>query len=176
TPLWHEVSIKALFADDVDLDRVRGIVQAAACADVRVEPLAATIAPARFAPRDFGNRLWVVSADDPEPDDGKAVLRLHRGFAFGTGEHPTTALCLDWIASSLEPCTVVLDYGCGSGILALAALRLGAVRAFALDNDPQAVAAAVANAALNGGAAKGWVGAPVAVPAARADVVLANLL
>src|SRR5690606_23648534 len=76
----------------------------------------------------------------------------------------------------LEPGTVVLDYGCGSGILALGALRLGAVRAFAVDNDPQAITAAKANAALNGLEHRIWIGAPEALPAVRADVVLANIL
>lgn len=177
TPLWPEVSIKALFAADADLDRVRRIVRDAAGADVRVEPLTdPDPAPGRFAPLSIGGRLWVVSSDDAVPDDGASVLRLHRGVAFGTGEHPTTSLCLDWIASSLEPCTVVLDYGCGSGILALAALELGAVRAFAVDNDPQAVTAARANAALNGLEDRLWVGPPDALPAVRFDVVLANIL
>ncbi len=175
-PLWPEVSVKALFGDDVDLDRVRGILRDATGNDVRIEPLAPPAEPPRFPPLKFGNRLWVVSADDAVPDDGAAVVRLHRGFAFGTGEHPTTSLCVDWIASSLEPYTVVLDYGCGSGILALAALELGAVRAFAIDNDPQAVAAAKANAALNGLEGRISVGPPDEMPAVRFDVIFANIL
>src|SRR5690606_8711496 len=129
----------------------------------------ADLSHAPLAPLQVGGKLWIVSADDAAPDDGGALLKLHRGLAFGTGEHPTTSLCLDWLAASLAPGTVVLDYGCGSGILALAALRLGAVRAFAVDNDPQAVAAAQANAALNGLADKIWIGAPDALPGVRAD-------
>lgn len=177
TPLWPEVSVKALFAADVDLAPVRDILHVTAAGDVRVTPLAEPdLAAGLFAPLSIGGRLWVASADDALPDDGLAVVRLHRGVAFGTGEHPTTSLCLNWIASSLEPYTVVLDYGCGSGILALAALGLGAVRAFAVDNDPQAVAAAKANAALNGVDDRIWIGPPDALPAARVDVVLANIL
>lgn len=179
TPLWPSVSIKALFDAGIDLDGLRGMLRAKleSADDVRVEPVGQTDpALGRFAPLRIGEKLWVVSADDAAPDDDAPVLRLNRGLAFGTGEHPTTSLCLDWLASSLEPGTVVLDYGCGSGILALAALRLGAVRAFAVDNDPQAVAAAEANAALNGLAEKVWVGPPEALPAVRADVVLANIL
>src|SRR5690606_9424178 len=120
--------------------------------------------------------LWVISADETAPNDGAAVLKLHRGLAFGTGQHPTTALCLEWIESSLEPGSVVLDFGCGSGILALAALRLGASRAFAVDSDPQALAATERNAALNGLERKIWVGPVDALPAFRADVLLANVL
>lgn len=179
TPLWPVVAVKALFDADVDVRAVRGILAGTAGDDVRIEAVGdEDVAPeaGRFAPMRIGGRLWLLSADDATPDEEVPVLRLNRGLAFGTGEHPTTALCLDWIASSLEPGTVVLDYGCGSGILALAALRLGAVRAFAVDNDPQAVAAAKANAALNGLADKIWVGPPEALPGVRADVVLANIL
>src|SRR5690606_9352263 len=149
TPLWPDGAITALFEAGADLAGVRGVL-GAAFGDgdgVRIEPLGEPdLALGRFAPMRVGDKLWIVSADDAPPGDDADVLRLNRGLAFGTGEHPTTSLCLDWVASSLEPGTVVLDYGCGSGILALAALRLGAVRAFAVDNDPQAVAAAEANA------------------------------
>lgn len=179
TPLWHSVSVKALFEAGVDTEGIRAVLRGALgeSGDVRIETLAdADLSHAPLAPLQVGGKLWIVSADDAAPDDGGALLKLHRGLAFGTGEHPTTSLCLDWLAASLAPGTVVLDYGCGSGILALAALRLGAVRAFAVDNDPQAVAAAQANAALNGLADKIWIGAPDALPGVRADVVLANIL
>jgi len=179
TPLWRSVSVKALFEEGVDADGIRAVLRGVLGegGDVRVEPLAdADLSCAPLAPMRIGGKLWIVSADDAAPDDDGALLRLNRGLAFGTGEHPTTLLCLDWLAASLGPGTVVLDYGCGSGILALAALRLGAVRAFAVDNDPQAIAAAEANAALNGLADKIWVGPPDALPAVRADVVLANIL
>lgn len=181
TPLWPIVTIKALFPADDDtkpvLGRLREAVDGAA---VHVETLDDADLLARalgsFAPKRIGARLWLLSADDADPADGLPSLRLHRGLAFGTGEHPTTSLCLDWIAAALEPGTVVLDYGCGSGVLALAALRLGAVRAFAVDNDPQALTAAAANAALNGLADKIWIGPPEQLPAARVDVILANIL
>ena len=86
------------------------------------------------------------------------------GLAFGTGEHPTTALCLEWLERHFTSGTTLLDYGCGSGILALAALALGADRAFAVDNDGQALLATRANAALNGVTERLFVGAPEALP------------
>lgn len=182
TPLWPSVSITALFDQDSDIGAVSRMLQAALGGEqeLRVETLgeAEVLAGALggFPPQRLGGRLWLLSADDAPPSDGVPALRLNRGLAFGTGEHPTTALCLDWLVSSLEPGTVVLDYGCGSGILALAALQLGAVRAFAIDNDPQALTATEANAALNGLSDKIWIGPPEALPAVRTDVVLANIL
>ena len=98
------------------------------------------------------------------------------GLAFGTGEHPTTALCLDWLERHVASGMTVLDYGCGSGILALAALALGARFAYAVDNDPQALTATSANAALNGAAERLFVGAPEALPAVAVDVLAANIL
>jgi ribosomal protein L11 methyltransferase len=182
TPLWPTVRLKALFTEGMDMAAVQALVadvigESTAVAAERLadEDLRAQ-GGGRFEPLRVGPRLWLISADDPDPQDGGAVLRLHRGMAFGTGEHPTTALCLEWIDASLGAGTVVLDYGCGSGVLALAALRLGAARAFAVDNDPQALAATKANAALNGLADRLWIGAPEALPEFRADVVLANIL
>jgi ribosomal protein L11 methyltransferase len=98
------------------------------------------------------------------------------GLAFGTGEHATTAQCLEWLERHVANGITVLDYGCGSGILALAALALGARFAYAVDNDPQAVTAAQANAALNGAADRLFVGEPAALPAVRVDVLVANIL
>lgn len=134
-----------------------------------------------YRPMQFGNRLWVCPSwlDPPDPD--AVNLLLDPGLAFGTGTHPTTALCLQQLDSmSLEGRTVV-DYGCGSGILAVAALKLGAALALGVDNDPQALAASRDNAARNGVAPDNL---PVAFPqqvdqqhwAQRAEVVIANIL
>jgi ribosomal protein L11 methyltransferase len=103
-------------------------------------------------------------------------VRINMGLAFGTGEHPTTALCLDWLERHVESGSTVLDYGCGSGILALAALALGARFAYAVDNDPQALTATKANAALNGAAERLFVGLPASLPAVAVDVLVANIL
>jgi ribosomal protein L11 methyltransferase len=98
------------------------------------------------------------------------------GLAFGTGEHPTTSLCLDWLERHVRPGCTLLDYGCGSGVLALAALALGAHRAFAVDNDEQALMATRANAELNDVTQRLVVSAPGDLPAVRVDVLAANIL
>ena len=100
--------------------------------------------------RPIGTRLWLAPADDERVPDDRITVRINMGLAFGTGEHPTTALCLDWLERHVATGSTMLDYGCGSGILAIAALALGARRAFAVDNDDQALTATRANAALNG--------------------------
>lgn len=182
TPLWPIVELKALFGPDADMTGVQALLMRSPQAPLRVtartldERETEGSEGGRFAPLRVGPRLWLISPDDAPPADGAEVLRLHRGLAFGTGEHPTTALCLEWLESSLVPGGVVLDYGCGSGVLALAALRLGASRAFAVDDDPQALVATARNAALNGFDDKVWVGLPEQLPDFRADVLLANIL
>jgi ribosomal protein L11 methyltransferase len=102
------------------------------------------------------------------------VLRLDPGLAFGTGSHATTHLCLAWLRETLAPGETVLDYGCGSGILAIAAAKLGARDVAGTDIDPQALVASRANAALNGVDARFL--APDALPARASDVVVANIL
>jgi ribosomal protein L11 methyltransferase len=108
------------------------------------------------------------------PSAGRVALNM--GLAFGTGQHPTTRLCLDWIARHLPPGSEVLDYGAGSGILALASLRCGARRAWATDNDPQALSATSENARLNGFEGSIWIGRPAELPRRSFDVVFANIL
>jgi ribosomal protein L11 methyltransferase len=123
-------------------------------------------------PRAFGNGLWVVPADAPAPPDARAVVRLDPGLAFGTGSHCTTALCLRWLASLDLRGRTVIDFGCGSGILAVAAATLGADHVQAWDHDPQALAATRDNAAANGVADRVLVtGEPV-----PAHVLVANIL
>jgi ribosomal protein L11 methyltransferase len=109
---------------------------------------------ATFTPLQVSERLWVVP-DWDEPPDGSAVnVRLQPGLAFGTGEHATTRLCLCWLQATLAGGETLCDYGCGSGVLALGGLLLGAQRAIGCDTDPVAVSAAVSNAELNGVAAR----------------------
>ncbi len=126
--------------------------------------------------RAIGERLWLASADDDVVPSDRALVRINMGLAFGTGEHPTTALCLDWLESQVANRMTMLDYGCGSGILALAALALGARFAYAVDNDPQALVATNANAVLNGAEERLFVGAPESLPAVAVDVLAANIL
>jgi ribosomal protein L11 methyltransferase len=104
----------------------------------------------RAEARDFGDGLWVLPGDDVAPANARAVVRLEPGLAFGTGAHPTTALCLQWLAGVPLVGRRVIDYGCGSGILAIAAAVLGAEVVWAWDHDPQALAATRRNAERNG--------------------------
>jgi len=130
-----------------------------------------------FRPMRFGERLWVSPTTAEPPDDpGAVILRLDPGLAFGTGTHPTTALCLEWLDGlSLEGCTVI-DYGCGSGILAVAALKLGAAHCLAVDNDPQALRATRENAERNGVADRLTVRHSTDAAAEPASVLVANIL
>jgi ribosomal protein L11 methyltransferase len=131
-----------------------------------------------FKPMQFGARLWVVPGDHPPPDPDAINIALDPGLAFGTGTHATTALCLTWLdglgdLSGMQ----VIDYGCGSGILAVAAALLGAESVLAVDNDPQAVAATRTNAARNGVADRVQAVLPGDVPeTAGADLLVANIL
>jgi ribosomal protein L11 methyltransferase len=124
----------------------------------------------------FGERLWICPHHERVADAGAAVVHLDPGLAFGTGSHATTALCLEWLEENLAPGARVIDYGCGSGILALAAIKLGASHAFCFDIDPQALIAAADNAAANELQAQLTVcGAADELPRG-ADVLLANIL
>jgi len=129
---------------------------------------------AQFAPLEIGARLWIGPSWHAPPTDGRAVVRLDPGLAFGTGSHPTTRLVLRFLERELRGGEGVLDYGCGSGILAIAALKLGARRAVGVDIDPDAVATARDNARRNGVAGEFLEGgAPLTF---IADVVIANIL
>ncbi|MGQ0544694.1 MAG: 50S ribosomal protein L11 methyltransferase [Betaproteobacteria bacterium] len=129
---------------------------------------------AQFAPLQVGGRLWIGQSWHAPPPHVPAALRLDPGLAFGTGSHASTRLVLGFLARALRGGESVLDYGCGSGILAIAAAKLGAVRVDAVDLDPQALEVTATNARANGVAVR--VAAPEALPAARYDVVLANIL
>ena len=122
----------------------------------------------------FAGRLWLLPRD-AEPQSGPCV-RLNPGLAFGTGSHPTPRLCLEWLAAAEISGTSVLDYGCGSGVLGLAACALGAARVVAVDHDPQALQATRDNAAFNGFAAQLAVGEPEICLQDRYDIVVANIL
>jgi len=181
TPLWPQVTLHAVFSAETALTGIDGLLQRACAArNVKVTVLrdADWQAAIRqvFKARPFGQRIWLAPADDPAVPAGRIGIRLHMGLAFGTGEHPTTALCLDWLDAHVRPGATVLDYGCGSGVLALAALALGASHAWACDNDPQALVATRANAELNGASSRVTILAPEELPAVTADIVAANIL
>ena len=124
----------------------------------------------------FGERLWVCPHHDSVDADDAVVVRLDPGLAFGTGAHASTALCLQWLAHNPPTGQLVVDYGCGSGILAIAAARLGARRVLAVDTDPQALIATRDNAAHNNVADRVHTVTPDALPPQACDLVLANIL
>ncbi len=129
---------------------------------------------AQFGPVEIGPGFWIVPSWAEIPDPRALVLRLDPGLAFGTGTHPTTRLCLQWLQTGAIEGTVVLDYGCGSGILAIAAGRLGAARVTGTDVDPQAIRASIENARANGVDAVFVL--PDALAPGKSDIVVANIL
>ncbi|TYT26897.1 50S ribosomal protein L11 methyltransferase [Luteimonas viscosa] len=192
TPLWDSVALTALFAHDADALLLLAALDAF---DPALDWTGATFRHVadqdwerawmdQYHPLRFGARTWIVpwnhdlpaEADTPDA----AVVRLDPGLAFGSGTHPTTSLCLQWLdalaADGLLHDRQVLDFGCGSGILALAALKLGAARADGVDNDPQALLATRDNAARNGVGEVLPVFEPAAAPAGPYPVVVANIL
>ena len=130
-----------------------------------------------FHPMRFGQRLWICPSWRDVPDPAAVNVMLDPGLAFGTGTHPTTSLCLEWLDSiDLEGKTII-DFGCGSGILAIAALKLGAAHAIGIDIDPQAITASRDNAQRNGVSEQLSLYLPKDQPAdLQADVVVANIL
>jgi ribosomal protein L11 methyltransferase len=128
---------------------------------------------AQFAPTEIGARLW-IGPSWHEPPPGRLAVRVDPGLAFGTGTHPTTRLALGFLERQVMGGEHVLDYGCGSGILAIAAAKLGAALVDAVDVDPQAVETAAANARANGVALRAVL--PEALPAALYDIVVSNIL
>jgi ribosomal protein L11 methyltransferase len=184
TPLWSRVRLTALFAADQDLNAVCDALAAALPPGTAVDrrelndrDLTGPLEPIRE--RLFGGRLALIPADGQSARSELVQLRLHMGLAFGTGQHPTTALCLDWLATNDLRGLRVLDYGCGTGVLALAALALGAHSACAVDIEPQALEATARNARLNGLAARIRTFGPGEFAAAGVsafDLICANIL
>jgi len=188
TPLWPEITLLALFENGTDEN---ALLYALEAWDGRLDLSSAafrTVADQdwerawmdQFEPMRFGERTWVVPSNQSQPEESKgaqnAIVTLDPGLAFGSGTHPTTALCLAWLDGLPLSGNTVLDFGCGSGILALAALKLGAAHAVGVDNDPQALLASVDNARRNRVAARFAVYTPETEPAVRYPVVVANIL
>lgn len=130
-----------------------------------------------FHPMQFGQRLWICPSWRDIPDPQAVNVMLDPGLAFGTGTHPTTALCLEWLEGLDLQGKTVIDFGCGSGILAIAAIKLGAEKVIGIDIDPQAILASTDNAQRNGVADKLELYLPQDQPEGLvADVVVANIL
>ncbi len=156
TPLWQNVVLTALFAGDADLSSIKAALPRTLLAEnsksevSRLEDREWTrVWMDDFAPIQMGPRLWVCPSWAEPPDDAQVNVMLDPGLAFGTGTHATTAMCLGALDAAVSGGESVVDYGCGSGILAIAALKLGASKALGVDNDPQALAASRDNAARN---------------------------
>lgn len=181
TPLWATVRVTALLPADTPRERVTAAFPGAR---LQFEIVADRDWDAEWRrtlkPLRFGRRLWVCPVGQACPDPAGISVLLEPGLAFGTGTHPTTAMCLTWLDRQPLADLRVLDYGCGSGILAITALALGASAAVAVDIDPQALIATVDNAARNGCATRLTVGMPAELlPAQRRtsfDVLVANIL
>jgi ribosomal protein L11 methyltransferase len=124
----------------------------------------------------FGKRLWICPHHEQVSEPGAVVVQMDPGLAFGTGTHPTTALCLEWLDAHLEPGSVVIDYGCGSGVLAMAAAKLGAREVHCFDIDPQAIHASRENAIANGLESLISVHESSATLPRPADALVANIL
>ncbi len=188
TPLWNECIVTALFAANTPREALLAALESI---DPRIELASASFRDIedqdwerawldQFKPIRFGQRTWIVPWNQPLPDASQqadaAIVQLDPGLAFGSGTHPTTALCLDWLDSAAVKNQSILDFGCGSGILAIAALKLGATGAVCVDNDPQALTASIDNAQRNQVADRLQVFLPTDEPVQSYPIVLANIL
>ncbi|MBT8087753.1 MAG: 50S ribosomal protein L11 methyltransferase [Gammaproteobacteria bacterium] len=184
TPLWAETCITALFPAKSDMEALRSDLRAelglTKLPPNRVEPLADRVWEREwlkdFGPMRFGRRLWICPSDHDIAAEEAVVVRLDPGLAFGTGTHPTTALCLEWLDGLPLAGKTLLDYGCGSGVLAIAALKLGCRSVTAMDIDPQAVIATQTNAAANDVEERLRITDGAAAIDSTFDVVVANIL
>lgn len=182
SPGWTHSKVLALFEPDADVANMLavaslevGLSEAPVFSIEEIEEQNwVQLTQSQFDPIRVSERLWIVPSWHQIPDPSAVNLILDPGMAFGTGSHPTTRLCLEWLERKVSAHCSLLDYGCGSGILAIAAARLGAGRVAGVDIDPQAVEAAYANAERNGVSA---LFADSAQPVAgEYDLVVANIL
>jgi ribosomal protein L11 methyltransferase len=184
TPLWSHTHLLALFEADTDAELVLAHLRLLTDAELP-EHMHEVIADQdwerswmdNFQPMRFGQRLWIVPSWHAAPEPDAVNLLLDPGLAFGTGTHPTTALCLEWLDGQDLKGYEVLDFGCGSGILAIAALLLGAKTAVGTDIDVQALEASRDNAGRNNIAAESFpLYLPEDLPQQPVDVLVANIL
>ncbi len=184
TPLWPRVRVTGLFAADAEPRLIGFTLQQALDLEqapvLHVNPLEdrdwTRAWMDGYQPMRFGSQLWVVPEGFTAPRRDAISLRLDPGLAFGTGTHPTTALCLEWLDAHPPRESSVIDVGCGSGILAIAALLLGAHHVDAVDNDPQALLATMDNAHKNGVAQRIDAFLPEQYRHQPGDLLLANIL
>ncbi|ENJ8202628.1 50S ribosomal protein L11 methyltransferase [Vibrio cholerae] len=185
TRLWGDTDVVALYEADMDTSL---ILQQIKASNMLAESFAHKVEQVEdkdwerewmdnFHPMQFGRRLWICPSWREVPDPQAVNVMLDPGLAFGTGTHPTTALCLEWLDNLDLTGKTVIDFGCGSGILAIAAIKLGAAKVIGIDIDPQALLASKDNAARNGVEDQIEVYLPKDQPEGLvADVVVANIL
>ena len=185
TPLWAHTRVTGLFDAQTDIEVVKGQLRRFLRAPILPECRLTALEERdwvrawmdNFHPMRFGQRLWICPTHSDPPEPTAVNIRLDPGLAFGTGTHPTTALCLDWLDGADLAGQTVLDYGCGSGILAIAAAKLGAKRVWAVDIDPQALLASDDNASENEVEDRIELADPAELPGnLRVNVLLANIL
>ena len=185
TPLWAHTRITGLFDAQTDIEvvkkQLRRFLHTSDLPECRLTALEerdwVRAWLDHFHPMRFGRRLWICPTCQTPPDPEAVNIRLDPGLAFGTGAHPSTALCLEWLDSADLREQTLLDYGCGSGILAIAAAKLGAQRVWAVDIDPQALMASDDNAAENEVEDRIELADPAELPAAlTVDILIANIL
>ncbi len=156
TPLWQQITLTALFVEDIELQTLQNPIEDALAAPVELSKRVIQDQDwqkkwmQNLKPMRFSERLWVCPSWMTYPDPFAINIQLDPGLAFGTGTHPTTALCIQRLANYSLADKTVMDFGCGSGILAIAAYYLGAKKIIAIDHDPQAIQATGLNANLNG--------------------------
>ncbi len=184
TPLWPSVCVTALFSGDTAVEPLTRMLSLLPGVDRPQQVSFRKFEDQqwerawldRFKPMRFGSGLWIVPGDQQTPPDAVHVLMLDPGLAFGTGTHPTTRLCLQWMDGHDFRGQTVVDYGCGSGVLGIVAAIKGAAKVICVDNDPQALIATRDNARRNGVSDNIDVMMPAEFTAVAADVMLANIL
>jgi ribosomal protein L11 methyltransferase len=184
SPIWQQTRVTALFPGDSDAQQLSQTIRNTLRQDLTYELTLERFADQAwerawmdsFRPMQFGRRLWVCPDGMPPDDPDGVVVEMDPGLAFGTGTHATTALCLQWLDKTDLADKQIMDFGCGSGILAIAALRLGAGRAIAIDHDPQALQATHDNGAKNGVLPRLSIYGTEETPDVQSDIVLANIL
>jgi ribosomal protein L11 methyltransferase len=184
TPLWSATRVTGLFSGDTDPDSLRAAFNQALAQDISRHLVVERLKDEdwerswldQFKPMRFGQRLWICPSGHRVDEPDAVVIDLDPGLAFGTGTHPTTELCLRWLDSADLAGKTVIDFGCGSGVLAVAALKLGAAQAVGIDHDPQAIIASRENAKRNGVAERLELHLNEEFSPEPADIVLANIL
>ena len=189
TPLWNKVIVTGIYAqeegEEIDVDALTTFITA----QMPEAPLRHEFIEDQewertwmdaYEPIQIGEKFWIVPKWMEAPEADAVNIKLDPGLAFGTGNHASTFLCLQWLGQTDVKDKIVIDYGCGSGILGVAALLLGAKKVYATDIDPQAVLATQQNAELNGVLGNLFVGLPdefnEEFKAQKADVFVANIL